>query len=176
RADLPPGSVTALATEPDGSLWLAAGTGRALYRIHGASGKASPVAFPHDDTSLMVAMLWRGDARWVAAGPLMRLTPATGDWRVYRHGADPDSLTDDSTTVMLPDGKGGLWVGTRRGLERLDPASGKFSHTIHAPADPHSLPSDFVASLLIDRRGRLWVSALGNGLAVADPAAPGEPL
>lgn len=175
-ANLPPGSVTSLAVEPDGSLWLAAGTGRALYRIHGASGKASAVPFPHDDTSLLVSMLWQDTALWVAAGPLMRLTPATGEWHVYRHGADPDSLTDDSTTVILADGKGGLWVGTHRGLEHLDPASGKFTHAIHDPADPRSLPGDFIASLLIDRRGRLWVSALGNGVAVAVPGAPGEPL
>ena len=175
-ANLPPGSVTALTTEPDGSLWLAAGTGRALYRIHGPGGKASPIPFPRDDTSPLVSLRWQDNALWVAAGPLMRLTPATGEWRVYRHESDPASLTDDSTTVMLPDGKGGLWVGTRRGLERLDPASGKFTHTIHDPADPRSLPGNFITSLLIDRRGRLWVSTLGNGMAVAEPAAPGEPL
>jgi diguanylate cyclase (GGDEF)-like protein len=175
-ASLPPGSVTALATEPDGSLWLAAGTGRALYRIRGAGGKASPIPFPRDDTSTLVALRWQDDALWVAAGPLMRLTPATGEWRVWRHEADPDSLADDSTTMMLPDGKGGMWVGTRRGLERLDLASGKFTHSVHDPADPHSLPGDFVASMLVDRRGRLWVSALGNGMAVAEPTEPGKPL
>jgi len=175
-ANLPSGSVTALAAEPDGSLWLAAGTGRTLYRIHGASGKASPIPFPRDDTSVLVALRWQDDALWVAAGPLMRLTPATGEWRVYRHEADSASLTDDSTTVMLPDGKGGMWVGTRRGLDRLDLASGKFTHSVHDPADPRSLPGDYIASMQLDRRGRLWVGTLGNGMAMAEPTTPGAPL
>ena len=174
-ASLPPGSITALTAEPDGSLWLAVGTGRALYRFDASNGKASPVAFPRDDTSPLVSLLWRDGALWAAAGPLMRYTPATGEWRVWRHGADPDSLIDDSTTVMLPDGKDGLWVGTRRGLERLDFATGTFRHAAHDPADPTSLPSDFVSCLQLDKRGRLWVGTLGSGLAMAEPGPRGAP-
>jgi len=174
--NLPPGSVTALTAEPDGSLWLAAGTGRALYRIDHGTGRASPIPFPHDDTSQLLSMRWQQGALWVAAGPLMRLSPATGEWRTYHHDGAPDSLADDSVTVMLPDGPDGLWVGTRRGLDRLDLATGKFLHSVHDPADPTSLPGDFVAALLLDRHGRLWASTLGNGLAVTTPGPRGERL
>jgi diguanylate cyclase (GGDEF)-like protein len=175
-ASLPPGSVTALAAESDGSLWVAAGTGRALYRIGGANGWAEPTPFPRDDTSPIVSMRWLDGTLWVAAGPLMRLDPATGQWSFYRHTDDPASLSDDSTTVMLPDGKGGLWVGTRRGLDRLDLATGKFTHSVHDPADPRSLPGDFIAAMQIDRRGRLWISTLGNGMAMTEPGQADEPL
>jgi len=175
-ANLPPGSVTALAAEPDGSVWLAAGTGRALYRIEHRSGRASPIPFPRDDTSQLVSMLWQHDALWIAAGPLMRLNPATNEWRSYRHDGTPDSLADDSTTVMLPDGPDGLWVGTRRGLDRLDLTTGKFTHSIHNPADPASVPGDFIAATLLDRHGRLWISTLGSGLAVTTPGPRGEAL
>jgi diguanylate cyclase (GGDEF)-like protein len=77
---------------------------------------------------------------------------------------------------MLPDGPNGMWVGTRRGLDHLDLASGQFTHSVHDAADPRSLPSDFIASMLLDRHGRLWVSTLGTGLAVTDPGARGGPL
>jgi len=172
---VPPGSITALAAEPDGSLWIAAGGGRALYRRDARTGRIEPIAFPRDETSALVSLRWSGGDLWVTAGPLMRFTRATGEWRVYRHGDDPASLSDDSATVSLPDGKDGLWIGTRRGLDRLDLATGRFTHAVHDPGDPASLPGDFIASMMLDRHGRLWVSALGNGLAIADPR-PGQPL
>ena len=175
-ATLAPGTITALAAEPDGSLWIAAAGGQALYRIDGKTGKSMPVRYPREDTSMMVSLTWQDNALWVGAGPLMRLDPATGLWRVFRHSADPDSLSDDSATAMRLDGKGGLWVGTRRGLDHLDIASGKFTHTVHDPADLQSIPGDFVAALLIDRKGRLWLSAIGVGLAVAEPEEAGTPL
>jgi len=173
---LPPGSTTAMAVEPDGSLWIAAGTGRALYRMEARTGKLDPVPFPHDDTSVLISLLWQNGTLWAGAGPLMRLDPATGVWQTFHHSADPDSLGDDSANVMLPDGKGGLWIGTRRGLDHLDLASGKFTHSVHDPADPKSIPGNFVASLLIDRRGRLWVSTLSNGIAMVEPGPDGAPL
>jgi len=164
-AALAPGSITGLAAEPDGSLWIAAGTGRALYRLDGKTGKVSPVLFPRDDTSLIVTLAWQDNALWAGAGPLMRFDPGSGVWRVFRHDKNPDSLTDDSANAMRFDGKGGLWVGTRHGLDRLDIASGKFTHY---------LPGEFVAALLVDRKGRLWASPLGKGLAVAAPNGAGQ--
>ena len=172
-AILPPGSITALAGEPDDSLWIAAGA--ALYRVDGKTGEARPIPFPQEGT-VLYSLQWLDGALWVSAGPLMRLDPVGGTWRVFQHGDQPDSLADDSAALTLPDGKGGLWVGTQRGLDRLDIATGKFTHSVHDPADPSSLPGDFLGSLLTDRRGRLWVGTLGTGLAVAEPAAPGAPL
>jgi diguanylate cyclase (GGDEF)-like protein len=170
-----PGSITALAAQPDGSLWVSAGTGQALYWIDAENSRTMPVLYPHDDTSMIVSMAWQDNALWIGAGPLMRFDPARGSWRVFRHSADPDSLTDDSATAMRFDGKGGLWVGTRRGLDHLDIASGKFTHSVHDPADPHSIPGDFIASMLIDKKGRLWVSALANGMAVAEASGADGP-
>ena len=165
-ANLAPGSVTALASEPDGSLWIAAGTGRALYRLDAKSGKVNPVPFPRDDTSLIVTLAWQDNALWAGAGPLMRLDPVTGVWRVFHHDKDPASLADDSANAMRFDGRGGLWVGTRHGLDHLDIATGKFAHY---------LPGEFVAAVLLDRKGRLWASPLGKGLAVAEPNDSGTP-
>lgn len=170
---LAPGSITAMAAEPDGTLWIAAGTGQALYRIDAKTGKSTPIRYPRDDTSEILALSWQDGALWVGAGPLMRLDPKTGQWRVFRHDAGPDSLSDDSATALRFDGKGGVWVGTRRGLDHLDLASGKFTHWINDPNDPHSIPGSFVASLLIDKTGRLWLTALGNGMAVAEPEKTG---
>ncbi len=38
--------------------------------------------------------------------------------------ADPNSLSDDAVRVVVKDRTGVLWIGTRRGLDRLDVAQG----------------------------------------------------
>ncbi|TWB45117.1 ligand-binding sensor domain-containing diguanylate cyclase [Nitrospirillum pindoramense] len=175
-ASLPPGGVLSITGAPDGSVWLGAGAGRALFRHDPHSGALDQRAFPGAAIGPVIYGLAKGDTLWFAAGPLVRYTPATGETTVYRHSADPASLVDDSVNVMLDDGAGGLWVGTRHGLDRLDQATGAFSHYTHDPADRQSLPADLVTTLLRDGEGRLWAGTLGGGIGILEQAAgPGHP-
>jgi len=60
---------------------------------------------------------------------------------------------------------GDLWVGTQGGgLNRMDRATGAFTHYRHDPADSTSLSSDLGKSVQEDRRGDLWVATLDAGL------------
>lgn len=68
-------------------------------------------------------------------------------------------------------GDPGLWLCTRSGLYRLDPASGRFEGWRHDPADPDSIAADFVAAMLQDRAGRVWVATVDGGLDRFDPAS-----
>ncbi|ASG21046.1 ligand-binding sensor domain-containing diguanylate cyclase [Nitrospirillum viridazoti] len=177
-ASLPPGGVVSITAAPDGGVWLGAGTGRALFRHDPRTGRLEQHAFPGQVVGPVIYGLPEGNFLWFAAGPLVRYTPATGEATVLRHNPDdPASLVDDSVNVLLPDGAGGLWVGTRHGLDRMDGATGAFSHYLHDPADPHSLPADLITTLLVDRHGRLWLGTLGGGIGVlerpADPVHPG---
>ncbi|WP_049974058.1 diguanylate cyclase [Azospirillum sp. B4] len=173
-ASLPPGGVTGITSAPDGGVWLAVGAGRALFRYDPRSGTLEQHGFPGANVGPIIYGLADGDVLWFAAGPLVRYSPATGTATVFRHGGDPASLIDDSVNVMLPDGAGGLWVGTRHGLDHMadrTAGTGAFSHYVHDAADARSLSADLVSTLLIDRSGRLWVGTLGGGISVLEQAA-----
>jgi len=170
------GIVDSLSVGPDGALWVAAGNGRALYRYDPATGKLARHPFPrvNNEARRMLAQLWAGGELWLAAGGLVRYDPATDSFRTYRHGLDIGTLVDDSANAVQEAGPGSLWVGTQRGLDRFDIASGRFRHLSYDPAATDSLPGNYIAAILTDRRGRLWVGT-ASGIGVADQASAENP-
>jgi signal transduction histidine kinase/ligand-binding sensor domain-containing protein len=82
---------------------------------------------------------------------------------------DPSSLSDSFVRCIHEDPSGAIWIGTwNGGLDRLDPATGKFTHYRHDPDDPHSLSHDNVLCLYTDQAGTLWVGTAA-GLDRFDP-------
>ena len=58
-----------------------------------------------------------------------------------------------------------LWFGTlNSGLDRYDPATGRFTHFRHDPSNPRSLSNDRIYALLEDRKGDLWIGTYEGGL------------
>ncbi|HEY7184527.1 MAG TPA: two-component regulator propeller domain-containing protein, partial [Blastocatellia bacterium] len=82
-------------------------------------------------------------------------------------------LSSNSTDVcernIVEDLQGRIYVGTGRGLDRLDPATGRFKHFTTADG---LAPGSFLACLR-DRRGALWFGSSG-GLSRFIPT-PDEP-
>lgn len=64
---------------------------------------------------------------------------------------------------------GALWIGTARGLNRVDPATGAVFSMLPARRDPHGLSGSFISTLLFDRHGRLWAGTIGGGLNIITP-------
>ena len=99
-----------------------------------------------------------GDGPPPARSPDAAGSPSTATTR-----ANPDSLSYDKVSGMREDPSGALWIGTYGGgLDRFDPATGRFVHYRHDPNDPHSLDSDLVLSVFLDRQGVLWVGTAGR--------------
>lgn len=174
----PLSSVTSMVADAQGQLWVGAVAGRSLLRLDADGQTLSPApGFPGAIGGTVTSILPHAGALWVGAGALVRYDPHGGPSTVYRHGPDDATLTEESVTALRPAGDGGLWVGTRRGLDRLDIASGGFQHLTHDVRQPDSLPSDFVSTLMVDRRGRLWVGTLGGGIGIMTvPAADSAPF
>ena len=83
--------------------------------------------------------------------------------------ADPDSISDVDIRSLHVARDGSLWVGTSTGgLNRLDPATGRFSHHRHDPADPDSLSEDGVYGIGEDAEGAIWVTTR-KGVNRVDP-------
>ena len=81
---------------------------------------------------------------------------------------DPASLSDGRVRTMAEDDDGSLWVGTSGGgLNRLDPATGRFERFRNDPKAASSLAHDQVRALLLDTERRLWVGTSG-GLDLLD--------
>jgi signal transduction histidine kinase/ligand-binding sensor domain-containing protein len=73
----------------------------------------------------------------------------------YGHDAkDPSSLSSNIVTTVFRDRKGTLWVGTDKGLNRMDRTPGTFARF----QVERGLPDNAVQGILEDRRGCLWVS------------------
>jgi len=83
------------------------------------------------------------------------------EWRGWTYA---EGLNCDVITAIAGDGSGNLWVGTRRGLNRLG-ADGRFRPVEGLPRRP-------VRSLHVSRDGRLWV-AFRRALAVRQPDGTG---
>jgi signal transduction histidine kinase/ligand-binding sensor domain-containing protein len=81
---------------------------------------------------------------------------------------DGGGLADDLIGALKYDTRGRLWIGTGRGLSRLD-VDGSLASWRHRLGDPQALPSDDIVALTEDRLGALWVGSWNGGLAMFDP-------
>ncbi len=96
------------------------------------------------------------------------------EFKVYQHDPeDPRSLGSRVIWSLLVDRTGTLWIGTEGGLDRLDAATGTFTHYRHDPSRPDSLPNNVVVCLYEDAAGHIWAGTR-DGLARLDDRERGS--
>ncbi len=161
--------VLAIAEAGDGRLWIGNNEGLSLHDP--VSGENTAWQLPRGEGrigSRQVTALWRGAGSTLWVGSRMGVhrfdteTRSFGPLQLSRGDADTDVVR-----YLHQDRAGMLWVASRAGLVRLDPASGGVLVFRHDPADPHSLSDNVVRPLLEDRNGNLWVGTF-NGLDMLD--------
>jgi Signal transduction histidine kinase len=173
RDGLPNASVSALAQDSKGFIWMATQGGLARYDGSGFKVYANE---PFDTSTissnqLQTLFLDKDDSLWIGSyNGLNHLRSARdGGIKVYRAEANkPNSLSNDLIITIARDARGRLWVGTLNGLNCLDERTGGFKRYFNDPANPYSLPNNTVRSLFLDRSGRLWVGTTGGGFASYD--------
>lgn len=69
----------------------------------------------------------------------------------------PASLSHNDVFGILEDRQGNIWAGTRNGLDKLDPVSGKFRHYRHEEGNTSSLPENFVLGIYQRQDGDMLV-------------------
>ncbi|QOY96263.1 GAF domain-containing protein [Massilia sp. UMI-21] len=164
--ELPGEVVTALA-HAGGRTWIGTPTGLAWRDAAGRFGRRALGTNPGVNYVQAIHAGRSGTLWIVTRGGLAALAPGRGPlddrMRLWRHDdADPGSLGENYGFTALEDRQGMVWIGTETGLERFDPASGRFAHFRHDPADPHSLRHSRVYYLLESARGELWVGTAGG--------------
>lgn len=110
----------------------------------------------------------RRGALWVATtGAIIRIDRKTGAYRAY---PPPGPGFDNDVVAITEDRSGTMWVGTvGQGLNRFDPATGRYKAYLHDPSDSSSLSNDVVLALLVDHTGTIWATTW-DGLNRFDPA------
>jgi ligand-binding sensor domain-containing protein/signal transduction histidine kinase len=175
-------AIYCLYKDRSGTLWVGSSTG--LHRINlirsKASGpsKVSLTHFRHEPdnpnslssdlvTSIFedkAGLLWIGTAR----GGLNCFDRETNTFTHYRH--EPENPHSISSNTMFrknisEDSSGNLWIGTTKGLNKLNPERTEFTRYVHNPNDPTSIGSDRVYSLLLDTSGTLWLGSTSDGIS-----------
>ena len=75
---------------------------------------------------------------------------------------------DNKATSFLRSGND-VWIGTLKGLYRVNIISGSYSCFLHAESDPRSIPNDEISGLCFSPEGEIVVGTLG-GVSIFDPA------
>jgi ligand-binding sensor domain-containing protein len=152
--------VYALLQDSRGFLWV--GTDDGLNRYDGASMVVHRARLEdaHGLASSQVRALFEDDRKrlWVGAGGTLHLYDRMKD-RFERFALEREAVRWSGLTIgqIRTDARGRVWVGTQKGLFRVDPGTAASIHFGHDPGDAGSLSHDGVVSLLIDRRQQLWV-------------------
>ena len=168
-ASLADNMIRSLHPSERGGLWVATDDG--LHHFNPATGR-----FKHYLSGLAAGSVFKGIRQvigdgeggvWVATDTGLRRLPAKGRRIHYRHQAgDPNTLSSDDVRVLARGRDGSLWVGTNLGVDRLDPASGRFEH-FKPDRGATSEPGRNVVRALLASGKQLWI-ATRKGMAVWD--------
>lgn len=152
--------------DPDGILWITAGSG--LHRLHRPNGEFSVSTLPTSNACRSMVGDPAGGLWCSSLEGLLRIDPLTGRTQVYRQDPqDSTSLSSDNVLAVYRDHEGTLWVGTDVVLGRFDEETETFVHYRHDPDRTGSLPSTVVNTIIEDRMGTLWVESRGTDAEVA---------
>ena len=162
--------VYSLYQQPGGPLWV--GTSAGLNRMDGIDQPLKVISFGSVGADFINYIApGANDVLWLGTGnQVIRYNTVTGGSTNYFTRADDDaSRSVSSTTVIVEDKLGRVWMGSEwsgGGLDVLDPRTGKFRHLRHEAGNAASLADDNVASLYQDGQGRMWAGT-AKGLSQA---------
>ena len=156
-------SVRNLLIDRNGQVWIAT-RDQGLNRLDPATGKVT--RFTHDparteslgsNRNLYALLEDRDGAIWV--GTSAGLDRYVAEQDRFDHYRPPMAVDADHKILsLLQDSRGDIWLGSfDAGLQRLDPATGKFTSYQHAGNDPASLSANDVRAVFEDSANRLWI-------------------
>jgi signal transduction histidine kinase/ligand-binding sensor domain-containing protein len=150
--------INSIADDQQGSLWV--GTVEGLFRFEPSTDSFTRFAQSQYVTSLYFDRqggLWLGTPYGLSYNELG--LPFARKTAIYRNEAyNPESLSANEIYTIYEDRQGFLWLNPyAKGLNRLDPATGKVTRFLNDPSDPYSLSSNLITTILEDSLGRLWV-------------------
>ncbi|WP_220433188.1 EAL domain-containing protein [Cognatiluteimonas lumbrici] len=159
--------VMGFADDGSGQPWVATSVG--LFRFDPAVPEMREARIPSiDRPALRSIALDREGTLWLGTDDagVIRFEPGgTHAGRVRRIpfiGGDPSGLSHPQVHAVLVAVDGKVWIGTSRGLDLFDPASGMLRHFRRHAGSTDGLAGDIVRALWEDHQGTLWVGSHGG--------------
>ena len=150
----------------DGIIWLATQENK-LYKADPGIPMINEVTANDQLTSLMergAEELWLGTLE----NGLIRKNQTSGETQKFRHSrTNPLSLTNDRITTIYVDGKNTLWIGTQKGLNRLNEDGNTFTRYTDFFTDGDGLSAPVIWSIYEEDEYRLWIGT-DRGLFLLD--------
>ena len=164
--------VRALIEDRNGIVWIGS-RGGGLSRYDPTTGRFKNYLHEKDNpgtlsgNSIFDIHESRTGVLWIATedGGVSRFDPASETFTHFPLGnSDFTGLTGDFTTCLCETVDGNIWIGTRGGLNKLEPETGSVTHYRHDPKNPRTLSQNEVTALYYDAPGFLWVGTDEGGL------------
>ena len=165
--------ITSIIEDKKGNLWIGT-NGGGLNKFNKTTGKFT--RFTTEATQLKrinndfvfslhidsKGVLWIG----TIGGGLSVMDLKTEKVEVFKSGL----LALNTLEVMaICEGKeGNIWVGTNRGLNKIDKETNQVINYKFQPNNPEVLQNDYIRALFKDNSGDLWVGSYGGGLSKYD--------
>lgn len=154
-----------IAEDRAGNIWLGFNGGLARYR-------AGQFTFFTDGLPASVLLnmhVDRAGRLWLASSRsgLLRVDDPAAERPVFKTYATAQGLSSNNTTALTEDHFGRIYVATARGLDQLEPATGRIRHFT---TDDGLAPGNIQAAYC-DRQGVIWIGT-HNGLSRFTPAPP----
>jgi signal transduction histidine kinase/ligand-binding sensor domain-containing protein/DNA-binding response OmpR family regulator len=164
-------NIAAMLLDKDKDLWIASWDG-GLGCYESRTGKFLPPdhfnagAGGHWPLLVVCLMQDSKDYLWFGAydDGLDRFDKRTKTITHFGHDSSGNSLSNNTIYCLYEDRKGNIWIGTKSGLNRLEPKSGRF--TVYSTRD--GFPDEHMLGILEDDPGNLWIST-NKGLSKFDP-------
>jgi ligand-binding sensor domain-containing protein len=165
----------AFAEDRLGAVWIGfEGGGLARYR----DGRFTVFGAAHGVPISVTALHVDASGRlWIASGSagLSRLDDVAGESLRFVRYTTADGLSSNNLQCITSDRWGRIYVGTSRGVDRLNPATRRVKHF----STSDGLAHDYVTAAVPDRAGHLWFGTndgVSRLVPVPDAPAPIPPV
>ena len=138
--------------DPSGSVWI--GFNRALVRYRDGNFTSFTTKQGLPPGAIEQIHLDGAGGLWFASAlsGLIRVENLEGEQPVFKTYSTAQGLSSNTISVITEDEFGRIYAGSGRGLDRLDPATGRVKHFTTG----NGLPSTAFLSAFRDRGGALW--------------------